>query len=210
MHPWTWVWLATLFYLPVIAGCVGYLLAAGDAESVQGHLLGESPALGLALGVAAGLPIVGLSQWLTPRVEALRRLAHTLGTMTGPLSWTMVCIVASTSALGEELLFRGVIQEHLGAELGVLLFAVAHVPFDRNLWLWPLFAVGAGVVFAVLYETSGAVLAPATAHFVINAANLHWLGRFSAASPGSARAPRRDPPPLPPNEPPRTGGPRGD
>ena len=61
--------------------------------------------------------------------------------------------------------------------LGVVLFAGAHLPVDRNLWLWPVFALVVGALFAALYEVTGAVLAPATAHFVINGINLHWLGR---------------------------------
>ena len=92
------------------------------------------------------------------------------------------------SAVAEELLFRAVIQEQLTAWLGVVLFAVAHLPVDRKLWPWPVFALFAGTIFATLYDVTGAVLAPITAHFVINAVNLRWLDhrRRGADSTGFA------------------------
>lgn len=179
------IWLVA-FYVPVIAGSLAYLAWTGGTYGLVMHTVGEAPWLGIALGLAAAVPVVAATRLLVPRVERLTRLADGLGELMGPLPWSAVLLVSLLSALGEELLFRGVIQEQLGAWLGVLLFAAAHLPVDRNLWLWPVFALGSGALFAVLYDVTGAVLAPATAHLAINAANLHWLGQRQLEAPSGA------------------------
>lgn len=180
------VWLV-VFYLPVIAGCLAYLMWTGGTYGLVMHTVGEQPWSGIAWGVSAAIPVVVGSRLLVPRVAVLRRLADGLGELMGPLPWSAVILVALLSALGEELLFRAVIQEQLGAPLGVLLFAVTHLPIDRKLWPRPLFALLAGALFAGLYTLTGSMLAPATAHFVINATSLRWAGRRHLRAAASSK-----------------------
>ncbi len=172
-----------VLYVPVIAGCLAYVRWTAGPYGLLVRTLGHDPVLGLALGLGASLPVILLSRWLTPRVPALERLARGLGRMTGPIPGHSAVLVAAVSALAEELLFRAVIQHQLGAVLGVVLFAAAHVPFERELRLWPVFALGAGVLFAGLYAYTGSVLAPTVAHFAINAVNLAWIGKRYGADP---------------------------
>lgn len=177
MGPATFVVLVLLFYGPVAIGAASWMVHVGGTEGLWQHTIGDEPLIGIGLGIAVGAPIVVATQWFTPRFPPLARLADELGAMTGPVSWPVAITVAAASAIAEELLFRGVVQVHLGMPLGVVLFAAAHVPLDRGLWLWPIFALGAGALFGGLYAITDAVLAPVVAHFVINALNLHWLGR---------------------------------
>jgi len=89
-----------------------------------------------------------------------------------------VCLwMALFSAVGEEWLFRGVLQPAVGPVWATMLFGAAHVPMERRLWIWPLFALVAGGLFAWLYEYTGGLTGPVVAHFGINAANLYWVGR---------------------------------
>lgn len=178
----SWLIWVVVFYVPVIVGSIGYMLWMGGTYGMVMHTVGEQPLQSAALGAGCGLLVVGLTRVLVPRVSSLGRLADALKELMGPMPAQAVVLVASLSAVGEELLFRGVIQEQLGAVLGVILFAAAHLPVDRDLWLWPVFALVAGAMFAGLYDATGSVLAPATAHFVINGVNLHWLGQRQARS----------------------------
>ncbi len=187
MEEWVYNLVALAFYLPVAAGCLAYITWTGGPTALETRTLGDDPTLSLAIGAGTALPVVVVSWWLTERLPALQRLGRSLSRISGPLSLGSSVLVAAASAFGEELLFRAVLHEQLGATVGIVLFALAHVPVERDLWLWPVLALGAGALFAGLYEVTGAVLAPATAHFLINAINLRWLTiRFGNASPDSA------------------------
>ncbi|MEM6926503.1 MAG: CPBP family intramembrane glutamic endopeptidase [Myxococcota bacterium] len=187
VEEWTYNLVVLSFYLPVVAGSLLYLFFTGGEYAVISRTLGDQPGMAIVLGASAAVPVVALSWWVTERLSALRRLAQALARTTGTLSLPSSLLVAAASALGEELLFRAVLQEQLGALVGIVLFAAAHVPVERDLWLWPVLALGAGALFAGLYEVTGAVLAPAIAHFLINAINLRWLTlRFGPDSPDSA------------------------
>ncbi|MBX2801167.1 MAG: CPBP family intramembrane metalloprotease [Myxococcales bacterium] len=175
---WTWNAVVVSFYLPVAVGSLAYLNYIGGPYAIERRLLGDEPSRGLALGVVVGLVMLLVSRVAASQLEPFQRLAVGLSRVLGELSWPTCIVVALASAIGEELLFRAVIQAQLGLGAGALLFACAHVPMERDLWLWPVSAFGAGLVFGVLYQQTGGVLAPAVAHFVINVANLHWMGRF--------------------------------
>lgn len=196
--------MVVLFYLPVILGCLLYLVWSGGEYALETRTVGEAPLLGVGLGLLAAAPMVAGSWALTDRIGALQRLGQALASINGDLSWSACLLLAASSSVGEELLFRAVIQEHLGLWVGVVLFAAAHVPVERDLWPWPVLALGAGLVFGGLYEATGAALAPAVAHFVVNLLNLRYLGqRFSEAhaslgsSTGSPRSPTQLRPPSP-------------
>lgn len=140
------------------------------------RLVGEAPARDLLLGVTVGLVVVAASRWATPRFGWSRRLARAMARALGPLPLATCAVVAAFSAVGEELLFRGVLQPWLGWLPATALFAAAHVPTERDLAPWPLFALGAGLLLAGLFELTSALLAPVACHFVVNLLNLRALG----------------------------------
>lgn len=81
-------------------------------------------------------------------------------------------LVAVFSGVGEEVFFRGVLQPELGIGIASLLFGVLHLGPDRRYLIWTFWAVGAGFLFGFLYERTGGLLAPITAHVMHNAATL--------------------------------------
>lgn len=138
-------------------------------------LFGEAPVRDLLLGAAAGIVVAAVSRWATRRVAWVRRLARAMARMLGPLSLGACAALAAFSAVGEEMLFRGVLQPALGWLPATLLFAAAHVPTERDLAPWPLFALLAGLLLAGLYELTSALAAPIACHFVVNLLNLAAL-----------------------------------
>lgn len=85
---------------------------------------------------------------------------------------TNMFIIAIIPAIGEELLFRGVIQKlfselannkHVGIVLGAFLFSAMHMQFYGFL---PRFALG--VMLGYLYLWSGSLWLPMLAHFLNN------------------------------------------
>ncbi|MDQ3864959.1 MAG: CPBP family intramembrane metalloprotease, partial [Actinomycetota bacterium] len=81
-------------------------------------------------------------------------------------------LVSIFSGVGEEAFFRGAIQQEFGLVAASLLFGLAHVGPDRRYLVWTAWAVAAGIVFGLLYEISGGLLAPVVAHSGHNAATL--------------------------------------
>ena len=106
--------------------------------------------------------------------------------MLGPLSWKQAVLLAAFSSVAEELLFRGALWPHLGWLGTSFLFGLVHILPRKALWGYPLFALLAGLLFAILREATGSVLPPILAHFTVNALNLWWLGKHHARLTGAA------------------------
>ena len=141
---------------------------------------GDEPLLWLAGGLAVGAVLAGASQALSGFVPRLSRMADALAVQLGSLSPPVTLAMALLSAVGEEWVFRGVLQPGLGWPTATLLFAVVHVPMERDLLAWPFLAGGVGLLLAWSFEVSGGLMAPIGLHFAVNALNLRWLARRSA------------------------------
>ena len=75
---------------------------------------GGAPALELAGGLGLGLA-AALACWRLRRLPVLRAMSGELARVLGPLSLPEILVVAASSGVGEELLFRGAV---LGASHG--------------------------------------------------------------------------------------------
>lgn len=140
------------------------------------HIPPTAPAWArLGIGIAAGLGLVVVSRAWVARSSAGQRLASELGRLLGPLSWRRAFGFALASGLAEEALFRGALQPQVGLVAATLLFGAAHYVPRPGLRVWSLFALLAGALFGALFEATGDLLAPATAHVVVNGLNLLWL-----------------------------------
>jgi membrane protease YdiL (CAAX protease family) len=121
-----------------------------------------------ALTVAGTRRLVRRVAWAQALHEALRP------TVRGAADGWLVAI-AVASALGEELLFRGLLVPVLGVLLSSLLFGALHQVRGEARWGWAAWATGMGLVFAAMFAATGSLVGPVTAHLVINAANLRFL-----------------------------------
>ena len=163
------VGLAAVFYgfLALVAALLGALFDRNVFAP------GGSPLLGLSLGVATACGTVTLGLLAYRFLPALRKLSEELASLLvdGARKVDLV-LVSVFSGVGEEAFFRGALQPELGIVATSLLFGALHVGPDRRYLVWTLWAVGAGFLFGFLYEWTGGLLAPATAHVLHNAATL--------------------------------------
>ncbi|MGG0284556.1 type II CAAX endopeptidase family protein [Peribacillus butanolivorans] len=83
------------------------------------------------------------------------------------LSYSMIFVVALVVAISEELLFRGVLQTHLGLLWTSIIFAAVHY---RYLFNWFLFLNVLVLSFFIgfLFEWTNNLLVTITAHFLID------------------------------------------
>jgi uncharacterized protein len=118
-------------------------------------------------------PLADTEQWMREQEDRLADLTRFLTTFRSPGQLAMALLVIGLiPAVGEEVLFRGVLQPlltgwarnpHAGIWLSAVLFSAIHVQF---LGFFPRLLLGA--LFGYLYHWSGNMWVPILAHFTNN------------------------------------------
>jgi membrane protease YdiL (CAAX protease family) len=165
--------------LPLIAGVVFETLLVGVAFGL-GALVGVKPlstlrldARDAAVGAAAAVPMlvlfmVFMKSRAAPFVNIRRRLDEALLPIFRSASWTDVFAMSAIAGIGEEALFRGVVQSGVGSAAGAAagliagsaLFGLAH-SITRT---YAVVAMLIGVWLGGLWLFTGNLLAPIVAH----------------------------------------------
>ncbi|RIV20617.1 CPBP family intramembrane metalloprotease [Fibrisoma montanum] len=114
-----------------------------------------------------------IEQWIRDKEKDLEGVTKYLTTFRTPLQLIVaLLVIAIIPAIGEEVLFRGILQRnlvvwtgnvHAGIWLAAILFSAIHVQF---LGFVPRMLLGA--LFGYLYVWSGSLWVPILAHFVNN------------------------------------------
>lgn len=154
-----------LFYLAM--GAVGVLLAWGGG-SLALFRVPEPPVRALLHAVALALLFHLLSGCLVRTRPGARLIALFRRTIP-PLSRGGILLLAAASGVAEEALFRGALLPLLGLPASTLLFGLMHFPAHRALRVWTLFALAAGLGFALLTLAAGSALPAMLAHALTNA-----------------------------------------
>lgn len=175
--------------LAVLAVVVGWLIGHSPLIGIEWPLE-ALPAHGLAMfwGALAALPLVaGLFLLdrlpLTPFVRLQRFVRRLVAPLFAEAALVELALISLVAGIGEELLFRGLIQDGLvvwiggpagvglGLAVGSVLFGLAHA-LTRT---YAVLAAVVGLYLGVLLLLTGNVLAPITAHAVYDFAALVYL-----------------------------------
>ncbi|HTI50610.1 MAG TPA: type II CAAX endopeptidase family protein [Planctomycetaceae bacterium] len=125
-----------------------------------------SPSLSsVAWGTAATVPMLLLFlicyRWPVGPFRRIKQLlVETLGPSLAACRWYDLLLLAAVAGVGEELLFRGVLQPRLGLAGSNILFGVAHSVSP----VYALLAGGIGVYLGWLFKATGNLLAPIVTH----------------------------------------------
>ncbi len=194
LRPTTLVLAAVVFYgLMAMAGVLVLAFSDLDAGLVIFGPTATQVAQGLPpmpfdhplaalLGAGAGIGIVGLSH-LMRRFGPLDRLQKEFSNVLGRQSLTTIAVLAVTSAVGEELLFRGALQPLMGFWPTSLLFGLLHGGGAPRLFAWTIFAFLSGLLLGGLAIWTGSLLAPILCHLTVNFWNLLALNDELDARP---------------------------
>jgi membrane protease YdiL (CAAX protease family) len=177
----------------VISECALLVIALG-----LGRLGGVSPferlrydLPGALAGVVAALPMLVLLLWcLRTTWGPLRRLVALVEERLGPYlanaSPSGIVLLAALAGIGEELLFRGVIQVWLAERLWLpLAVAGAGLLFGIGHWLSASYAALAsviGVYLGLVFLLTGNLLVPIVAHAAYDVVALFVLARRAPAA----------------------------
>lgn len=178
LSPESFVRIALLFYGGL--GCVALLwrmstpgasILSPDGATLPDLSLGRAVAAGFGVGLVA----LALSEALTRWTAIGEALAETLGEGLSGIGRADGILLAFASGLAEEMFFRGALQPAIGLVWASLVFGACHFLPRRELVLWSGYAVAMGLAFGLLFEFTGHLAAPVTAHIVVNAVNLPRL-----------------------------------
>jgi membrane protease YdiL (CAAX protease family) len=145
--------------------CDGWLEGSGTASVLLS--LGLGVCVG-ALTVAASRVMVRRAEWARALHAALRPTVHDAGD-----GWLLG--VALASAVGEEVLFRGLLVPVLGVVGSAIVFGALHQIRGRARWGWMGWATLMGLLFGTIFVATGSLVGPIAAHAIINGANLRFL-----------------------------------
>lgn len=133
------------------------------------------------LGVGFGLAVVAVFRVFEHRWAWLPKLHREFRSILGRPSGAELLLLASASAIGEEIFFRGAMLDAWGLWVSSLVFALIHVPPRRELWPWTVSAGLLGLCLGGLTMLTGNLGAAVAAHFVINLINLLYITRRAPA-----------------------------
>jgi membrane protease YdiL (CAAX protease family) len=133
--------------------------------------------LGPLAGLAFGLAVVFLSRVLVRSTEWARTLHREFHAVVHELSSREIFLLAVSSALGEELFFRGALLPVVGLLPSSVLFALMHVRAQWRFLPWTVMAFIMGLAMGLMYVTLGDLGAPIVAHFIINLFNLEYIAK---------------------------------
>lgn len=127
------------------------------------------------IGVVFGSLVVMLTRPMVARFAWARTLHLELRPLARQISGTGIVVLAILSALGEELLFRGLLHPWLGLFPQALVFGLVHQLPGKSRWVWVAWATLMGLILGCMFELTGSLLGPIVAHGVINGFNLQYL-----------------------------------
>jgi membrane protease YdiL (CAAX protease family) len=128
-----------------------------------------------ALAVANYLLLVhGPSNWL---VRGVRAVYHeVLVPLFARFDALSILVIGAMAGIGEEWLFRGVLQPVAGVLVASLLFGLAHVG-NRGMLVFGVWAAGMGFLLGALAHATGGLTAPIVAHGVYDMLALAYIRR---------------------------------
>ena len=131
--------------------------------------------ISLGFGVVTGAATIAATHAMVRRWSWARELFLALRPSVHRSADGALAAVALASALGEELLFRGLMVPIAGVFASSIVFGALHQVRGRARWPWMAWATVMGLVFGAVFAATGSLVGPLVAHAAINHANLRFL-----------------------------------
>lgn len=108
--------------------------------------------------------------------QSQRFLEEVIWPLVSVLDWKTALAVAALAGFGEELFFRGVLQNEFGLIFASLAFSLLHFGFaTREYYLIVVWYFLIGLYLGVLYQLGGTLWLPGLVHFFYDALAIFYL-----------------------------------
>jgi membrane protease YdiL (CAAX protease family) len=150
------------------------LLATPDTPWLDLPWLARA-SVALGLGLLTAAVTVYATRAVLPRALGARDLVASFAPELRAESPRVLWLYALVAAVGEELLFRGVLQAWLGIWIPTLLFACLHRTKGRSGIWWAASSAILGLAFALNVSVTGTLVGAIAAHMLINILNAYYV-----------------------------------
>lgn len=132
-----------------------------------------------SVGILASIFILIQNYFFEDWFEGIKKFKNFLMLIIGPSSFYYALVLSLLSSLGEEFLFRLLLQPFLGLILTSFFFGVLHLEPYSNKFIsaCTLWAFLAGLVLGWLFETTNNIWPSVIAHFIVNFVGMLRLQR---------------------------------
>jgi membrane protease YdiL (CAAX protease family) len=144
-------------------------------EAWLGTSGGAAVLVSLGCGVCIGAVTVAVTRVMVRRTAWARALHSALRPAVQRAGDGWLVAIGVASAVGEELLFRGLLVPILGVVVSAAVFGALHQVRGRARWGWMAWATVMGTLFGATFAATGSLAGPIAAHAIINGANLRFL-----------------------------------
>ncbi len=135
------------------------------------------------IGLAFGGLLVVLTPTMVNHLPWAKKLHGDLRPIANAMSPVAIAVIGPTSAVVEELLFRGLLQLWVGLLPQAVIFGILHYIPGRSRWVWAVWAALVGLLFGAIFKLTGSLAGPILAHALINWLNLRYLRRHDPEQP---------------------------
>lgn len=168
----------TLIGFPFIGWLILWIVNGPPFLSL--FLIDQPLILQLSIGIATGV-VAGWIAWVIIRSPLMKKVRNQYGDVIRAfnLSPAQILYISLCAGIGEEILFRGVIQPYLGIWVTSIFFVAIHGylnPFNWRLFLYGLYMTAVILWVSFIAEQFGLYSAIA-AHVVIDIILLHQLSK---------------------------------
>ena len=166
--------VAGCFYTLLVAAALVWLSLRDRLPSIADAAIGDHGPLAAAGG---GLILGLVGAWLlataSRRFASVRICESKIAGVLGAVTDRQVLVLATSSAIAEELFFRHAVQDALGPFAAVAFYVMLNT--GPGFWVWTLVALVAGTVFSALVHLGLGLLSATTAHAIVNYLTLRRL-----------------------------------
>jgi membrane protease YdiL (CAAX protease family) len=171
----------TLLWLAVAINTVAFILIPvlwvvatrqGGWHGALHYLKLERPAMGMAWGLLVGFAtLIGVVLLgLAARALGVPTQNPQLDSIAAAIDWPLVFAIAITAGVGEEILFRGILQRWVGVWIQAALFGILHASYGTILQVVGPFLIG--LFYGFLVKRGARLWVVITAHVAFDVAAL--------------------------------------
>ncbi len=127
------------------------------------------------IGLFIALPIIFINYFLLTKTRLFEALIQSIKENIQIMDRFEMSTVALFSGIGEEILFRGIVQHFTGLIVASLLFGLLHIGPNKKFLPWTFFALIMGFFLGLMRLYFGSLVVPIFIHATVNYASFRFL-----------------------------------